>query len=64
MVPMNALLLIAPLFAGYMFDQTGSYLIPFVSVALVSSTGASLFLFLGDPAKQSVRLAASPAAAD
>jgi sugar phosphate permease len=64
MVPMNALLLIAPLFAGYMFDQTGSYLIPFVSVALVSSTGASLFLFLGDPAKQGARLAASPAAAD
>ena len=64
MVPMNVLLLIAPLFAGYMFDQTGSYLIPFVSVALVSSTGASLFLFLGDPAKQGARLAASPAAAD
>ena len=64
MVPMNVLLLIAPLFAGYMFDQTGSYLIPFVSVALVSSTGASLFLFLGDPAKQGARLAASAAAAD
>ena len=64
MVPMNFLLLIAPLFAGYMFDQTGSYVIPFASVAIVSSTGASLFLFLGDPAKQGARLAASPAAAD
>ena len=64
MVPMNVLLLIAPLFAGYMFDMTQSYVIPFASVAIVSSTGASLFLFLGDPNKQSARLADSPAAAD
>ena len=63
MVPMNVLLLIAPLFAGYMFDMTQSYVIPFAAVAIVSSTGASLFLFLGDPNKQSARLAASPAAA-
>ncbi len=64
MVPMNVLLLIAPLFAGFMFDQTGSYTVPFTSVAIVSSFGASLFLFLGDPAKQAPRLATSPAAAD
>ena len=64
MVPMNVLLLIAPLFAGFMFDQTGSYVVPFASVAIVSSSGASLFLFLGDPAKQAPRLATSPAAAD
>ena len=65
MVPMNVFLLVAPLFAGYMFDTTGSYVIPFLSVAVASSIGASLFLFLGDPNKQPSRaVAASPAAAD
>ena len=64
MVPMNVLLLIAPLFAGYMFDLTQSYVIPFAAVAIMSSSGASLFLFLGDPNKQGARLAASTAAAD
>ena len=64
MVPMNVLLLIAPLFAGYMFDVTQSYVIPFAAVAVSSAAGASLFLFLGDPNKQGARLAASTAAAD
>ena len=63
MVPMNVLLLIAPLFAGYMFDTTQSYVIPFAAVAVTSAAGASLFLFLGDPNKQGARLAASTAAA-
>ena len=63
MVPMNVLLLIAPLFAGYMFDATQSYVIPFAAVAVTSAAGASLFLFLGDPNKQGARLAASTAAA-
>ena len=49
MVPMNVLLFAAPLFAGYMFDATGSYGIPFITVAVVSSLGASLFLLMGDP---------------
>ena len=56
MVPMNILLFAAPLFAGYMFDATGSYGIAFTTVAVVSASGASLFLLLGDPKP----LAASP----
>ena len=51
MVPMNVLLFAAPLFAGYMFDTTGSYSIPFTTIAIVSAAGASLFLLLGEPAQ-------------
>ena len=49
MIPMNALLLAAPLFAGIMFDTTGSYTIPFTTVAVFSFIGATSFLFLGEP---------------
>ena len=50
MIPMNVFLLAFPLFAGIMFDATGSYDIPFSTVAVVSFIGASLFLMLGEPA--------------
>ena len=50
MIPMNVFLLAFPLFAGVMFDATGSYNIPFSTVAVVSFVGALLFLMLGDPA--------------
>jgi MFS family permease len=49
MVPMNVLLFSAPLFAGYMRDITGSYNIPFITVAIVSLFGSFLFLLLGEP---------------
>ncbi len=49
MVPMNALLLAAPLFAGVMFDLRGSYVLPLAVAALVSFFGSGLFLFLGQP---------------
>ena len=49
MIPMNVLLFILPLFAGYMFDTTGSYAIPFTTVAAVGFVGATLFLLLGEP---------------
>ena len=49
MIPMNLMLLVAPLFAGIMFDVRGSYTIPFITLAIVSLLGSSLFLFLGDP---------------
>ena len=49
MLPMNVFLIAAPLFAGYMFDYTGSYATPFVTVAVVSFLGSVLFLFLGKP---------------
>jgi MFS family permease len=49
MVPMNVLLFAAPLFAGYLYDFTESYTVPFVTVAMVSSIGSCLFLLLGEP---------------
>ena len=49
MIPMNVMLLAAPLFAGIMFDATQSYFVPMAAVAIVSLAGSSLFLFLGSP---------------
>ena len=49
MIPMNVLLLGAPLFAGIMFDATQSYAVPMAVVAIVSLAGSTLFLFLGSP---------------
>ena len=49
MIPMNILLLIAPLFAGIMFDKQGSYTIPFLTIAVVSFFGAAMFLLLREP---------------
>ncbi len=60
MVPMNVLLFAAPLFAGYMFVETGSYSIPFTTVALGSAVGASLFLLLGEPGKLNIRAKGGP----
>ena len=54
MVPMNVLLLAAPLFAGYMFDRNGSYVLPFLVIASVSFAGSLLFLFLGPPTTAAV----------
>ena len=49
MIPMNILLLAAPLFAGIMFDATGSYSVAMSVVSVVCLAGSSLFLFLGSP---------------
>ena len=49
MVPMNVLLLVAPLFAGIMFDLRGSYVLPLAVTGVVSFFGSGLFLFLGPP---------------
>lgn len=59
MIPMNVLLLVAPLFAGIMFDITGSYRVPFITVAIVSFFGSALYLLLGQPAPLPSRRAAS-----
>ena len=53
MVPVHILSLAAPLFAGYMFDYTGSYNIPFITMALVGFMGSTLFLMLGEPPRLS-----------
>ena len=49
MIPMNILLLGAPLFAAIMFDATQSYFIPMLVVSIVSFAGSTMFLFLGSP---------------
>ena len=50
--PMNIAMIFAPLFAGYMFDTTGSYVVPFTTFAALTFMGAVLMLFVRKP-KQS-----------
>ncbi len=63
MIPMNVMLLVAPLFAGIMYDATQSYFVPMAAIAIVSLAGSALFLFLGSPqaAAESRRSGATPA---
>ena len=50
MIPMNILLLAAPLYAAMTFDRTGSYFLPFATIAILNLVGSAMFLFLGSPA--------------
>jgi MFS family permease len=47
--PNNIAMIGAPLFAGYMFDTTGSYFVPFITFAALSFLGAALILFVKKP---------------
>ena len=49
-LPMNIGMIFAPLYAGYMFDTTGTYLVPFTVFAALSFSGAVLMLFVKRPA--------------
>ena len=49
MFPNNIAMIAAPLFAGYMFDSTGSYVIPFMAFAVLNYAGAFLILFVRRP---------------
>ena len=49
MIPMGILLLITPVFAGYMRDLTGSYDLPFLTIAIACFFGSSSLLLLGEP---------------
>ena len=64
MVPMNVLLFIAPVFAGYMRDATGTYDVSFLAIAAGCLFGSFLFLFLGEPTRVPARTARGPLAAD
>ena len=64
MMPVSLLLLIAPVFAGYMRDVTGNYDLPFLTIAAVSFFGSILFLLLGEPAKTLGKVAQTPLTAD
>ncbi len=48
-LPMNVAMIFAPLFAGYMFDTTGTYVVPFTTFAALSYMGAILMLFVRRP---------------
>lgn len=47
--PMNIAMIFAPLFAGYMFDTTGTYIVPFTTFAALSFMGAVMMLFVRKP---------------
>ena len=61
MIPMNILLLGAPLYAGIAFDRTGSYFLPFATIAIVNLFGSAMFLLLGRPSNAP---SSAPAATD
>ena len=47
--PNNLGMIVAPLFAGYMFDTTGTYIVPFTTFAVLNLLGAFLILFVKRP---------------
>ena len=48
-VPNNICMIFAPLFAGFMFDTTGTYFIPFAFFGLLNVLGAFLMLTVKRP---------------
>ena len=48
-LPMNIAMIFAPLFAGYMFDTSGTYIVPFTMFAALTFMGAVLMLFVRKP---------------
>ena len=51
MIPSNIAMIFAPLFAGYMFDVTQSYLIPFATFAALGFVGAFMILLARAPGR-------------
>ena len=48
-LPMNFMMVIGPLFAGYMRDVTGSYSVGFLGLAVCAFVGSIFFLFATRP---------------
>ena len=48
-LPTSIIMVITPLYAGYVFDETGSYFIPFISFAFCALAGAVLIMFARRP---------------
>ena len=63
-VPSTLMWFIAPIFAGLMRDATGTYDVPFLSIATVTLFGAFLFLLLGKAPRRSPPTAVRSQAAD
>lgn len=47
--PSNLVMMVAPLFAGYMFDKTGTYTMPFLIFSIIGALGTFLILFVKKP---------------
>lgn len=63
-MPNNIAMIFAPLFAGFMFDYTGTYIIPFGIFGLLNVLGAFLMLSVKRPKMDEVVVSASPQSAD
>ena len=63
-MPNNICMIFAPLFAGYMFDTTGTYFIPFAFFGLLNVLGAFLMLSVKRPEVQEITPAPAAQAAD
>ena len=61
MLPNNFGMMVAPIFAGYMFDKTGTYEVPFLSFAALAFLGAFGMLFVRRPKSDSRDLGVSVA---
>jgi MFS family permease len=59
-MPNNIAMMFAPLFAAYMFDTKGSYMVPFFTFSILNFLGAVLVLWVRKP--KSVSQPAAPAA--
>lgn len=55
MFPNNIAMIGAPLFAAYMFDSTGSYVVPFTVFGILNFAGAFLILFAKKPRVAGIR---------
>ena len=56
-LPMNVAMMGAPLAAGFLFDNLGSYMIPFLGVAAMNGMGAVFILLARKPASPSAHRA-------
>ena len=63
-VPSSIILFIAPLFAGFMRDATGTYDASFLTIGAFSFFGCCLFLLVGQPSGLPARAARTSQAAD
>lgn len=48
-LPMNIIFMAAPILAGYAFDTSGSYTIPFIALAISNYVGAAIILMARKP---------------
>ena len=50
-LPMNLLMMGAPILAGYLFDTRGSYTVPFLGLAVANFLGAAFMFLVSKPTR-------------